>query len=53
MPMTAPVMQVARVPATIAFMPRPAISARRSGAMVAGPAIRIPSEPKVAELQSA
>jgi hypothetical protein len=51
--MTAPVMQVASVPATIDFNPSATISSRRSGAIVARPPIRMPRLPKFAKPHSA
>ena len=52
-PTTAPVMHLARVPATIAFMPREAISDRLSGTMVPIPPIMIPRLPGLANPQRA
>jgi hypothetical protein len=49
-PMTAPVMQVARVPATSAFMPSATTSSLRSGARLPRPPIRMPRLPKLAKL---
>ena len=52
-PTTAPVMQVARVPAMMDFIPSSTISARRSGTMVPRPPIIIPRLPKLANPHSA
>src|SRR3954469_25382825 len=49
----AAVKQVASVPAMIDFMPRPTISARRSGHMVPRPPIMMPRLPKLAKPHSA
>ena len=48
-PTIAPIRQVASVPDTIDFSPSETTSSRRSGAMVASPAIMMPSEPKLAK----
>ena len=53
MPTTAPVMSEARAPAKRAFMPRPAISGRRSGHKEPSPPIRMPRLPKLAKLHMA
>ena len=48
-PTIAPMKQVASVPATSDLSPRPTISGRRAGHIVARPPIMIPSEPKLAK----
>ena len=48
-PTIAPIRQVASVPDTIDLMPNDTTSSLRSGAMVASPAIMIPSEAKLAK----
>jgi|GEM_PF-3659226 len=52
-PATAPLMQVAIVPATMDRMPSPTISCRRSGTMAPRPPIMIPRLPKLANPHSA